>query len=480
MKRIILSTLAALGVAVCAGAATQQSYLEVKDMAVEKHGEMLSINIEIDPADIAPGRDREVVFTPVLRSEITDDSLELRPVVIAGRNRYLMAERHGFVKAGNPIYRAGNKEAVSISALVPFEPWMMRSELSMRQQTRNCCDPTVTRPDELLARLDYTERPFEPALPYIALTGDSIVELTAEGRAYVDFVVNRTEIRPDYRRNRVEIARIIESIDRVRNDSMATITAITIKGFASPEGPYSNNVRLAVGRTESLKEYVRSHYNFDSSIMSSDYEPEDWAGLRAWVEQCTLPHRAEILDLIDSGMEPDAKDHTIRARYPRDYAVMLDSVYPGLRHSDYTVRYSIRTTIDVEQLKATMATAPERLRPVDFYLVAQSYPEGSEEYEAALMKAVEMYPNDAEANINAANISMRHGNLENAARYADRAGDRPEAMYTRAALAARNGDRDRTRVLMEAAAAAGYEPAVQCVEELRQMEQTPRVTYFKK
>ena len=94
----------------------------------------------------------------------------------------------------------------------------------------------------------------------------------------MDFVVNRTEIRPDYRGNRKEIAKIIESIDKVKNDPDATITRITIKGYASPEGSYANNVRLAMGRTAALKEYVRKHYNFDQEIMMTDYEPEDWAG----------------------------------------------------------------------------------------------------------------------------------------------------------------------------------------------------------
>ncbi len=35
--------------------------------------------------------------------------------------------------------------------------------------------------------------------------------------------------------------------------------------------------------------------------MMTDYEPEDWAGLREWVAGCTLPHRQEILRIIDSG-----------------------------------------------------------------------------------------------------------------------------------------------------------------------------------
>lgn len=476
MKRTVIAAFAA--VVAAAAFAAPASYLKVDRLNIGRQDSLLNIMVEIDPADIRPGRDREVIFTPVLRADNSADSLELQPVVIAGKNRYLLAERHGFVTPGGNIFRAGHTGTAALNAQVPFADWMTQSTLVMRQENANCCEPIVQMDDTPLAHLDFVPAPFEPELPYIALTGDSVVELSAEGRAYVDFIVNRTEIRPHYRRNRVEIAKIIASIDRVRNDSMAIITAITVKGFASPEGPYANNVRLAVGRTEALKEYVRSHYNFDPEIMRSDYQPEDWAGLRAWVEECTLPHRDEILAIIDSNMEPDPKDHEIRRRYPQEYALMLDSIYPALRHSDYTVKYRIRTTVDVEQLKATMATAPERLRPVDFYRIATSYDEGSPAYEEALMKAVEIWPDDPEVNVNAANIAMRHGDLDAAADYANRAGDRPEAVFTRAVLAARMGDRARAMHLLEIAAGMDYAPAVAEFAELRRIESTPKVEYL--
>ena len=476
MKRTILTTFAACTLAVAMAA--DASFLKVDRLNIGRQDDMLNIVVDIDPADIRPGRDREVVFTPVLRARNSADSLELPTVVIAGKNRYLLADRHGFVTPGGNIYRAGHQGTATMTAQVPFADWMTQSRLVMRQETANCCDPLAEGPETPLAELDFVPKPFSPELPYIALTGDSVVELTAEGRAYIDFVVNRTEIKPTYRRNRIELAKIIESIDRVRNDSMCTVTALTFKGYASPEGPYSNNVRLAMGRTNALKEYVRSQYGFPASIMHSDYEPEDWEGLRRWMEQSTLPHKEEFLQIIDSDMEPDPKDHYMRSRFPEEYALVLDSVYPALRHSDYTVKYAIRTTVDVEKLKQMMRETPERLRPVDFYRIAASYPTGSPEYEEALMKAVEMYPHDAEANINAANISIRHGDFEAASRYADRAGERPEAVFTRAVLADHNGDRARALSLMQQAAQAGFEPATVEAARLAELEATPKVTYL--
>ncbi len=435
--------------------AGQDALLKVNDIKVNRNGGELTVALDINPRSVNPGRDKEVTFTPVVRSADGRDSLELPSVKIAGRNRYYTHLRNKDLVPGNKVYFAGDKEDISYRAEVPFEPWMNKCQIDMRQDLANCCESPEVGPETPLARLDYTRPDYVPEFNFVELTGDSAIELSAEGRAYVDFIVNRTEIRPTYRRNKVEIAKIIESIDKVKNDPDATITRITIKGYASPEGPYDNNIRLAMGRTASLKEYVREHYNFNPEIMSTDYEPEDWEGLREWVEKCTLPHREGILKIIDSPMQPDPKNSAIQQTYPEEYKLMLDSVYPGLRHSDYTVKYRIKAYATVEELLEVFKSTPERMRPVDFQRIAALYQPGSEKYNEIMLKAVEIHPYDSKSNLNAATIALRGGDLAKAGEYLDRAGDSPEAMYTRGVLAGMSGDLDRAAQYFEKAASAG-------------------------
>ena len=103
---------------------------------------------------------------------------------------------------------------------------------------------------------------------------------------------------------------------------------MTIKGYASPEGSYTNNVRLAKGRTATLKDYVLGQYSFPSSIIATSYEPEDWEGLRRYVEKSDIADREGILAIINSDMEPDPVNEEIRRRYPRQYEFLLREVYP--------------------------------------------------------------------------------------------------------------------------------------------------------
>ena len=477
-KSIIAAAMLAMLACAPAAEAGETGLLKVTDIKVARRDNALSLSIDIDPRSVNPGRDREVIFTPVVISAEGTDSVALPSIRVAGRNRYFSHIRNHDLPEGERLWSAGSSDPIEYRKEVPFEYWMERCHIDMRQAVGHCCDPVVMDGDVPMAELDYTVPPVTPEFNFVALTGDEAVERTAEGSAYIDFIVNRTEIRPTYRRNTVELAKIIESIDLVKNDPDATITRVTIKGFASPEGSYSNNVRLAMGRTQALKEYVREHYNFNPEIMFTDYEPEDWEGLRRRMLSLEMPHKQEILQIIDSPMEPDPKNAEIQTRYPAEYKFLLDSIYPALRHSDYTVKYRIRTFVDIEELKAVYRTNPANLRPVDFERIAATLPQGSPEYEEVYLKAVELYPADPEANLNAANIAMKHGDMDAATTYLRNAGDSPEATYSRATMAAINGDLQRAAELFNDAAERGMELAATERDRVMAIIKRPTVTYL--
>ena len=66
-----------------------------------------------------------------------------------------------------------------------------------------------------------------------------------------------------------------------------------------------------------------------------------------------------FLALIRSNMEPDAKEWKIKKTYPADYSWLLKNIYPGLRHSDYAVKYEVRAYTDVEEIKRLIKTQPQ-------------------------------------------------------------------------------------------------------------------------
>ena len=116
----------------------------------------------------------------------------------------------------------------------------------------------------------------KPAVAFVSPAVEAVKNRAEEGRAYLDFPVNQTRIYPDYRRNPSELAAIKRTVDVVKNDANTTVTEIDIVGYASPEGRYAANARLAQGRAEALKNYVMSEYGFKADLFKVNSVPEDY------------------------------------------------------------------------------------------------------------------------------------------------------------------------------------------------------------
>jgi tetratricopeptide (TPR) repeat protein len=216
---------------------------------------------------------------------------------------------------------------------------------------------------------------------------------------------------------------INRTINVVKENPDTEITSISLHGYASPEGSYSNNTRLAKGRSEALKKYVMDKYGLSADMFKVESTPEDWAGLRAYVEKSNIALKNQVLELIDSDMANlDAKENRIKALDGQMYQALLRDCYPGLRHTDYVIHYTVRP-YNLEEAKALLKTRPQLLSLEEMYLVAQTYEEGSEEFNEVFDIAVRMYPQDPTANINAAAMELKRGNVEQAERYLERSGN---------------------------------------------------------
>lgn len=436
----------------------------VGDFRMEHGGRYMSVDMGLGLGGLDVSSNRAVLLTPRLVNG--GDSLDLAPVGVYGRRRYYYYVRNGegILGAGGMNYRASRMpDSVAYHAVVEYEDWMNGAVLALHREDYGCCGTLLSEDCGLLGRYD---EGFFPELVYMRPAGEAEKVASLEGSAYIDFPVDRTEIHPDYRRNAAELGRIRATIDSVSGDRDITITSLRLKGFASPEGSYAHNRGLAMGRTQALKGYILGMYRFDGGIISTAHEPEDWDGLRRLVERGGLEHRTEILALIDSDMEPDAKEARIKREYPEDYRFMLREYYPALRHTDYRIAYTIRSYTDVDEIREVMRTQPQKLSLNEFYLISQEYEPGTPEFTEVFETAVRMYPDDGAANLNAANAAMRSGDLDKAERYLAKAGSSPEATYARAALAIRGKDYATARTYLMEAAAQGLPQAEKTLAEL--------------
>lgn len=470
MKRTIFIVLTLLGMGRMSGALVQDRKditpgVSVENFTMSREGKYLTVEMNLDINELDVDANRAVLLTPRLVNGA--DSIDLPSVGIYGRRRYYYYVRNGIGSisgSSETIYRASGKpNSLSYNTLTAYEDWMDGATLKFCRSDWGCCQEIVAEYEGILGR---HRESFFPELIFVQPKADVMKSRSLSGSAYIDFPVDQTIIYPEYRRNTTELGKIQATIDSVRFDKDVTITKVWLKGFASPESPYSHNTDLSLGRVAALKKHIQQLYNFPAGVIETDNEPEDWEGLRRFVVDSNIDHKQEILDLIDSDMAPDPKEALIKKRYPAEYKFMLAQFYPALRHTDYRIDYTIRVFSKAEEIKRIMAKQPQKLSQNEFYLVAQTCEPGTAEFTTVFETAVRMFPDDPVANLNAANAAIRRDDFGTARKYLDKAGDSAEAVYARGALAIREKDYETARRYLNKAKEMGLEQAGSTLDEL--------------
>lgn len=422
-----------LAAAPAAAQHTLQSGAVVKDALIARSRDSVVVRLDIDLTSMQVESNRSTVILPALRTD-GGQTLRLPALEVMGRCRNLYYERNERRVYADPLYQAmkrdkGEPQTVTYRTSLLYESWMDNAELSLTEDLCGCGEVT---PGTLMS-LRKTDLAYTPYLAYVQPPVE-IKDRSLEGQSFLDFVVNRTDINPSYRRNPEELARIHASIDTIAGDADFRITRIYLKGYASPEDTYKHNTYLAKGRTEALKKYVMKKYGFADTLFTTAYEPENWEGLRRYVAASSLTDKDEILALIDSDMEPDPKEHAIRARHPESYRHLLAECYPALRRTDYKIAYTVRG-FNEQEAKTRLAENPWKLSLKEMLAVAQTYEPGSADFVRVFEAMVRVYPDSRIANLNMANALLTRGEAGQALLFLDKAGDSAEAENARGVAA---------------------------------------------
>lgn len=445
--------------------------IENKSLTVATDGQLMVGMDIILPADIRISSNRMATFTPILLSKDSTQNKILPAVYAYGRRRQVVNRRDGTIPAdAYKTFRRknGTEQVVNYVTRIPYKPWMKASQLDLIADLCGCGNHQEEVDREMVAEMAIERYNAMPVVAFVTPAVEAVKTRAEEGRAYLDFPVNQTQIILNYRRNQEELEKIRKTIDLVKNDKNTTITGLSITGYASPEGKYEANARLAQGRSEALKSYVLGQYNMNSDLIRVSSVPEDWKGLRAYVANSNLSQKEQLLLIIDKDSKDyDAKELEIKAiDGGKTYATLLQECYPALRHSDYAVQFTVRE-FTVEEAKEMIRTRPQLLSQEEMFRVAQSYDKGSEEFKEVFDVAVRMFPNDPIANVNAAAIELQRGDLQRAATYLERADAQASAtLVNKGVLALLQGDLDKAEAYFKKVKAMDTSEAAANLEEV--------------
>ena len=469
MKRFAYTLFCMAAFATSALAQANSDTLRVVESNVSRVGEDVIVDMKLDLSHIEVGRNRTLVYRPLLMKE--DSVAELTPIIVNGRVRHIQYQRleraEDFPNEIEIRRENGTEQTLDYHARVPFTDWMNKSEVVMVCDLCGCGWESLQNDRSPLFPVNLVHEPVVPAVLYITPLAEVKVR-EKSGSAYLDFPVNQTVIRPDYRRNSTELAAIDATIQSVEDDPNATITKVTIKGYASPEGSYANNQRLAEGRSNALLEYVKKLHDFGDAEFSVSSEPEDWEGLEKRIESSSIADKEEWLAIIRDSEPADLDRKEWKLKQLPTYREVLNTIYPALRHSDYTVEYHIRN-FTTDEAREMLCKDPSQLSLEEMYRVAQTYEVGSEPYNEVFEIAVRLYPDDPISNLNAANTALLNRNATAARRYLTKAAEGPEKRLAEGVASWLEGDTDQARSIFESLT-DDSKVGVQAKENLEKMD----------
>lgn len=442
-----------------------QAPIRIDNLAISRQDTLLILNAEMVLDALHLGSNRQMYISPEV-SDSMGNRLLLPEILVNGRNMQYAVER-GTLKATSSkhpdvlrmITRQGHKpQRERYSVTFPFQLWMLDSStaVSFAIDSCGCGRPMGSEVLDPSIKLDLNPGP-QMLRAYITPEVTELPVFIHEGKARVQFEVDKTELHEQpyttkngiYIDNRAELQVIDDSISYALSDPNVEIAEIYVCGYASPESPYIHNDELATKRSRALAEYIANRYSIPRESSKYDAVPENWVEFREIVAnsyEISESQRRDLLALIDEPAygpyDYDEKEKTLKTdpRFAKLYSsLILPKWFPVLRATKFQIITRLKP-MDDEQLAEVMKKNPRQMSLNQMFRVARLYKEGSEEFDKAIQTALEVYPDDPTANLNAAIRALNDEDLDAAEEYLKKAGHTPEAENARGILATYRGD----------------------------------------
>ena len=476
MKRniqFIVLVLAALCLNTEDAFAQNRSYsgdIGIEPVRLEQSGDFLYIDMNFILKDVKVRTAHGVDFIPQLVAPA--NTYNLPKVSVKGKDEYLAYE---FER--NPhLNKKSNKrtnDTIRYRYVLPYESWMADAKLNVQRDECGCGESTLMSVQPVIDQvtLERILSPYivNPHFAYVEPKVEVVKSREIQAECFLDFGVNKINIRPEYMNNPRELAKIRVMIDDLKLDPSIKVNRLDIIGYASPEGTLATNKRLSEGRAMALRDYLASRYDFPRNQYHIIFGGENWDGLIDALETLDMDYKNEMLDIIqDIPIEKGRETKLMQLRGGVPYRYLLKNVFPSLRVAICKVNYDIKN-FNVDEAKEVIKRRPQNLSLNEMFLVANTYPKGSQEFIDVFETAVRMYPDSEIANMNAATAALSRNDLISAERYLKKMESQeywPEYNNAMGILTLLKGDYELAEEYLNKARELGLDVATDNLEEL--------------
>ena len=356
-------------------------------------------------------------------------------------------------------YKVGGRYAMKSNFV--YQPEMEQSELFLtfdaKVGKKSVTVPAVKVADGVLATSELYKRTLTSAQPALALDGFQRV-INQKQEANVQFLINQANLRrSELQNNSVqEFVRLLNDI--AANQETLRLNEVEVSAYASPDGGYNINERLAGKREDVTADYVKGQMKKakTDAPLETKYTAEDWEGFQELVRASNIQDKDVILRVLSMYQDPEEREQQIK-NISSAFRELADGILPQLRRARMTINYDVIGRND-QQIKDQLQSDARQLSVEELLYAGALYGDDLNNAENAYKKAAEIYPNDARAFNNVALIEYAKGNYSEAANWLQKASRigtvLPETNANLGLLALQRGDVQGAEALIAKAAGA--------------------------
>ena len=261
--------------------------------------------------------------------------------------------------------------------------------------------------------------------------------------ATVKFLVNQAVLRQSELKNNSvqEFVKLLQKINADRGEKLA-IKNVEVAAYASPEGGFEFNDRLAGKRQDASEQYVQQtlkQTRVDAAV-DARYTAQDWEGFQQLVQASNIQDKDVILRVLSMYKDPEQREQQIR-NMSEAFRELADGILPELRRARMTINYDVVGRSD-EQIKQQYSTDATKLS-VEEMLYAATLTDNLAEKEAIYKKTAQYWDKDYRALNNLAVLAFNAGDETKADQYLQQAlrvnKKAPEAFANLGLMALKNG-----------------------------------------
>lgn len=357
-----------------------QREISIVDTNIEKIADSLVISFTTEVGQKAVSGGSTIVLLPSL--EGLNYSWTLPAIKIQNRRAAISEDRNRWaakVESDTPSYQAAETEpgeTLQYHTSVAWQPWMEGSSLIASMVEKNCASYSHRRPMILAENIrllpdpepveeivvippqPVVEKPVTvgeklakvysyvlPASEYEAIEPGRLFDEDRENSLTIFFGQGSRIVDISFDQNSQSLIDLMTSIKMIENSLDSKVKSIIIAGFASPEGGFEVNDRLAWERAVALKEYILDHSELKSNTIQLYNGSVDWRGLRMLVEESDMYMKQQVMDIIDYAPIWDSQANRgrlgdlMRLNGGDSYRYMLKNFFPKLRNAAYIKVY---------------------------------------------------------------------------------------------------------------------------------------------